>query len=109
MYKRVSRVWLSLWLQVYLEVSCERALGGGPQRPSKMGPAIAAAVVACVRTYLQHCTKAWDEVRVGGRERGVVATRWRQFTSIAPLGLPLASIWRCYRLPMYAMRLHHSK
>ncbi len=53
------------WLQVYVEVSCERALGGGPQRPSKMGPAIAAAVVACVRTYLQHCTKAWDEVRAG--------------------------------------------
>ncbi|GLI66233.1 hypothetical protein VaNZ11_009972, partial [Volvox africanus] len=57
-----SAVELFRMLQVYLDVSVERALGGGEQRPALMGPTICTSVVSCVRMYLYHCMRAWEEV-----------------------------------------------
>lgn len=51
---------------MYLDLSTERALGGGPLRPARMAPAIATAVMAVVRAYLDHCRGAWDEVGGAG-------------------------------------------
>ncbi|GFR51397.1 hypothetical protein Agub_g13835, partial [Astrephomene gubernaculifera] len=47
-------------LQAYVDVSVGRALGGGPQRPARLGPRVAAAAVSCVRSYLHHCMRAWE-------------------------------------------------
>ncbi|EFJ51448.1 hypothetical protein VOLCADRAFT_87764 [Volvox carteri f. nagariensis] len=57
-----SAVELFRMLQVYLDVSVERALGGGDDRPRMMGPAICRSVVSCVRIYLYHCMRAWEEI-----------------------------------------------
>ncbi|GIL84202.1 hypothetical protein Vretifemale_12891, partial [Volvox reticuliferus] len=57
-----SAVELFRMLQVYLDVSVERALGGGEQRPALMGPMIGNSVVSCVRIYLYHCMRAWEEI-----------------------------------------------
>lgn len=55
-----------------MDVSLERALGGGEQRPARAGPVITSAVVAVVRSYLHHVMSSWEEVGVGGgRGRGL--------------------------------------
>ncbi|GLC37119.1 hypothetical protein PLESTB_000981900 [Pleodorina starrii] len=59
-----SAVELFRMLQVYLDVSVERALGGGELRPALMGPSICSAVVSCVRIYLHHCMRAWEEITI---------------------------------------------
>ncbi|KAG2439788.1 hypothetical protein HYH02_010423 [Chlamydomonas schloesseri] len=49
-------------LEAYVDVSLERALGGGEQRPGRMGPVITSAAVAVVRSYLHHVMSAWEEI-----------------------------------------------
>ncbi|KAG2498374.1 hypothetical protein HYH03_003633 [Edaphochlamys debaryana] len=57
-----SAVELFRLMQAYLDVSLERALGGSPERPPAMGPAVCEAVVSALRIYLHFAMRAWDQI-----------------------------------------------
>ncbi|KAG2424046.1 hypothetical protein HXX76_014867 [Chlamydomonas incerta] len=100
-----SAVELFRILEVYVDVSLERALSGGEQRPGRMGPVITSAVVAVVRSYLHHVMSSWEEILAcralpaepsaapaGHRHARTISDRFTNPPAGAPGGPPLGQL-----------------
>eukprot|EP00198_Chlamydomonas_reinhardtii_P004311 XP_001693647.1 predicted protein [Chlamydomonas reinhardtii] len=91
-------------LEVYVDVSLERALGGGEQRPARAGPVITSAVVAVVRSYLHHVMSSWEEILAcralpdpsaapaGHRHARTISDRFMNQQAGVPAGSPLGQL-----------------